>query len=128
MDMNNHKITGRLGDDPDIVEFKNGKKGAKLSIATTQTIQRSNGKTEEKTDWHRVDVYGDSVAFVEANLKKGMTAIVEGCHEYQQVKVKDAAGEPVLNSEGQPVLSSYSFIKIADGRGSIMLDDDQPPF
>ncbi len=128
MHVNNHKIVGNLGADPTIINFKNGRQGAKLSVATTETIQRSSGKTEERTQWHQVDVFGEAVAYVEANLKKGMAVSIEGGHEYQQIKVKDAAGEPVLTAEGEQLFSTYSFIKIADGRGSILLDGDEPPF
>lgn len=78
--MNKVFIIGNLGRDPEIGETPGNKRYARLSIATSETWRdKVTGERREKTDWHRVVVWGDGLTGVLARYaKKGGKLLVEG--------------------------------------------------
>jgi single-strand DNA-binding protein len=70
--LNSATIIGRLGQDPEGFETSNGR-GARLSVATTSYV-----KGEEKTEWHRVALFGKAADFALDYLSKGRLVCVEG--------------------------------------------------
>ncbi len=75
---NKVQLIGRLGQDPEIVNFENGKQLAKFSLATDDSYKDQNGQRVERTDWHNVVVWGNLVKVVENYVTKGKEIAVEG--------------------------------------------------
>lgn len=73
-------LVGNLGADPEIRTTNDGKKIATLRLATSESWRDKNsGERKEKTEWHRVILFSDSLASIaEQYLKKGSKVYVEG--------------------------------------------------
>ena len=78
LNMNRATLVGHAGRDPEIRDLKNGEKAATFSLATTEKWTDREGNPAEATEWHRVVVYGPTVAAVETMLRKGDRVMVEG--------------------------------------------------
>lgn len=90
MSVNKAIILGRLGKDPEIRSVGNSDV-ANLSVATSERWKSKNtGEWEEKTEWHRVNVWGEkgkgSIKFIEENLRKGDQVYLEGQIETRKWK------------------------------------------
>lgn len=66
-------LVGNLGADPDVRTTPQGKMVATLSIATS-----SGGRDNEKTEWHRVQVWEKLAELAQRYLGKGRKVFVEG--------------------------------------------------
>ena len=83
--LNQMTLIGNLGKDPEIRTFQNGNRVASFSVATTETWKdKATGEKKQKTEWHNVSVFGNSVNFIEKYLKKGMQVFVQGKLETQE--------------------------------------------
>ena len=78
LNMNRVTLLGHAGRDPEIRDLNNGEKAATFTLATTEKWKDREGQPAEATEWHRVVVYGPTVAVVETMLKKGDAVLVEG--------------------------------------------------
>ena len=78
LNMNRATLVGHAGKDPEIRDLKNGGKAAVFTLATTEKWTDGDGRPAEATEWHRVVVYGPTVAAVEKMLRKGDRVMVEG--------------------------------------------------
>ena len=78
LNMNRATLLGHSGKDPEIRDLKNGGKAAVFTLATTEKWTDGDGRPAEATEWHRVVVYGSTVAAVEKMLRKGDRVMVEG--------------------------------------------------
>ncbi|ESW92682.1 single-stranded DNA-binding protein [Mesorhizobium sp. C280B] len=78
--LNRVMLIGNLGQDPEIRRLNSGDPVVNLSIATSESWRdKSSGDRKEKTEWHRVVIFNDSLAKVaEQYLKKGMKVYIEG--------------------------------------------------
>lgn len=74
-------LVGNVGRDPDVTTIGNGTKVAHLSLATSRRVQR-NGAVEERTDWHRLTLWGRLAELAEEYVRKGDRLYVEGRIEY----------------------------------------------
>ncbi|TBN01884.1 single-stranded DNA-binding protein [Hyunsoonleella flava] len=75
---NKVQLIGRLGQDPEIINFSNGNKIAKFSIATDDSYKDKSGNKVERAYWHNVVVRGGLVNVVENYISKGKEIAVEG--------------------------------------------------
>lgn len=76
---NKAQIIGRLGQDPEVRYTKDQKAIANLSVATTETWKdRQSGERKEKTEWHRVVLFGKTAETARDYLKKGVLVLFEG--------------------------------------------------
>src|SRR5690554_3784619 len=75
---NKVQLIGRLGQDPEIINFANGDKLAKFSLATDDSYKDKEGKKVERTDWHNIVVKGGLVKVVENYVNKGQEIALEG--------------------------------------------------
>ena len=75
---NKVQLIGRLGQDPEIVNFEDGNKMAKFSIATDDSYKDKNGQKVERAYWHNIVVKGGLVKVVENYVTKGQEIAVEG--------------------------------------------------
>ena len=78
LNMNRATVLGHAGRDPEIRNLANGEKAATFSLATTGKWTDREGNPAEATEWHRIVVYGPTVAAVETLLRKGDAVMVEG--------------------------------------------------
>ena len=75
---NKVQLIGRLGQDPEIRTFDDGKKVANFSLATDDSYKDKNGQKVERTYWHNVVVWGGLVKVVESYVQKGQEIAIEG--------------------------------------------------
>ena len=79
MSVNKAIILGRLGQDPELKTLPSGNMVCNLSIATSEKWKDKNsGLDQEKTEWHRVTVFGKIAENCGKYLTKGSQAYVEG--------------------------------------------------
>ena len=78
LNMNRATLVGHAGRDPEFRDLKNGEKAATFTLATTEKWTDREGNPAEATEWHRIVVYGPTVAAVETMLGKGDRVMVEG--------------------------------------------------
>jgi len=71
-------IVGRLGADPELKSVGNGQNVARLSIATSEAWTGKDGQKQERTEWHRVVVWGRQAENCAKHLAKGRQVFVEG--------------------------------------------------
>ena len=75
---NSVQLIGRLGKDPEVKTFKQGKKMATLVLATNETYTNQKGEKVKDTQWHNLVIWGKLVTIAENYLKKGSEVVVEG--------------------------------------------------
>ena len=72
-------ILGRLGKDPEVRFLPNGGAVANLAVATSEKWKdKQTGEAKEKTEWHRVVIFGKLAEIAGEYLKKGSNAYIEG--------------------------------------------------
>lgn len=71
-------LIGNLGRDPEVRYMPSGDAVANISIATTETWKDKNGEKQEKTEWHRVAMFGKTAEVAGEYLKKGSQVYIEG--------------------------------------------------
>ena len=76
--INRLTLLGHAGRDPDIRTLPDGGRAATFSLATTERWKRDDGEIAERTEWHRIAVYGPAVEPVEAMVRKGAAVLIEG--------------------------------------------------
>ena len=77
--MNKVFLTGHLGRDPEVRTFTDGSMVANLNVATTETWKdQSTGERREKTEWHRVAIFGPLARICQQYLRKGAKVLIEG--------------------------------------------------
>ncbi len=79
MSVNKVIILGRLGQDPEIKYTPSGAAVCNFSLATSETWNDKNsGQKQERTEWHRIVVWGKLAELCNQYLSKGRQAFVEG--------------------------------------------------
>ena len=78
LNMNRASLLGHAGRDPEIRDLANGEKAATFTLATTEKWKDRESQPAEATEWHRIVVYGPTVAAVETMVRKGDAVLVEG--------------------------------------------------
>ncbi|NLI82537.1 MAG: single-stranded DNA-binding protein [Deltaproteobacteria bacterium] len=71
-------LVGNLGADPEIRYSANGTAIVNLRVATTEQAPTKEGNWEDRTEWHRVVVYGKAAEACGNYLSKGSQIFVEG--------------------------------------------------
>ena len=78
MSVNKVILIGRLGADPEKLVTGSGKSVAKFNVATSETWKDKSGQKQEKTEWHRVVVWGPQADNCAQYLSKGRQVYIEG--------------------------------------------------
>jgi len=71
-------LIGNLGADPELKYTPSNRPLCNLRIATTEVFKDKSGQRQEKTEWHRVTVWGDQAENCNKYLAKGRSVYVEG--------------------------------------------------
>lgn len=91
-------LVGHLGQDPEYRESQAGIGMANISIATSESWKDKNtGEIKEKTEWHRVVLFGKLAEIARDYLKKGSQVYIEG--KLQTRKWQDQQGQDRYSTE-----------------------------
>ena len=90
-------IVGRLARDPEIRYTQNGSAIANMTVATDESFTGSDGNKVERTEWHRVTVFGKMAENCGNYLGKGSLVHVEG--SLQTRKWQDQNGQDRYTTE-----------------------------
>ena len=88
MGYNRITIVGNLGQKPELLYTNSAVAVTNLSVATTLKYSQ-NGNKKERTDWHRVVVFGKRAESCAEHLDKGRQILVEGQMQYRAYEDKD---------------------------------------
>jgi single-strand DNA-binding protein len=90
-------LIGNLGQDPDVRSMQSGDKVANLSVATSERWKDKDGNQQEKTEWHRVVIFGRAAEIAERFLRKGSKVLIEG--QLETRKWQDQSGADRYSTE-----------------------------
>ena len=82
-------LVGNLGDDPEIKYTQGGMAICTLSLATTSVRKDKDGQQIEKTEWHRIKLFGKLGEIAGEYLKKGRQVYIEGSIRYDKFTGQD---------------------------------------
>ncbi|MEG2662840.1 MAG: single-stranded DNA-binding protein [Hafnia sp.] len=72
-------LVGHLGQDPEVRYFPNGGAVTNITVATSETWRdKQTGEQKEKTEWHRVVLFGKLAEVAGEYLRKGSQVYIEG--------------------------------------------------
>lgn len=130
--VNTVTLLGNVGQDPDIRTTANGAKVASLSLATSRSWTDGNGAKQEKTEWHKLTIWGTSksdglAGVVEQYVTKGARLYVQGRIEYRQYE-KDGAKRTTTEIVVSDLVLLGSGQKAAAPEPDTLADDDSLPF
>jgi single-strand DNA-binding protein len=92
-------LVGNVGRDPEVRTLQSGGRVASFTLATSESWKdRTTGERREKTEWHRIVIFSDSlVGVVERFVKKGSKLYLEGALETR--KWNDQSGQEKFTTE-----------------------------
>ncbi len=82
-------LVGHLGADPDMRYTPSGQGVCELRLATSESWNDKNGQRQERTEWHRVVVWGKRAEICSKYLAKGRQVYVEGRIQTRNYDDKD---------------------------------------
>ena len=71
-------LVGNLGKDPEVRYTQDGKAVASLTLATSESWKDQSGQVQEKTEWHRISIFGKLAEIAGEYLRKGSQIYIEG--------------------------------------------------
>ncbi|QIQ41540.1 MAG: single-stranded DNA-binding protein [Buchnera aphidicola (Aphis urticata)] len=72
-------LIGHLGQDPEVRYMPNGNAVVNMTLATSENWKDKNtGESKEKTEWHRVVLFGKLAEIAGEYLRKGSQVYIEG--------------------------------------------------
>jgi len=118
-------LIGNLGNEPEVRYSNNDQKAmTTLSLATSESWKDKNsGQIQEKTEWHRVVVFGKLAEIAGQYLKKGSQVYFEG--KLQTRKWQDQSGQEKYTTE--IIVDSFTGVMqmLGGGRGGETMRDGQ---
>lgn len=110
-------VIGRLGTDPEVKTVTSGQTVCRLSVATSENWTDREGQKQERTEWHRIVVWGKMAEICGQHLSKGRQVYVEG--KLQTRSWEDQQGQKKYTTE--IVANSVQFLGANDrSQGSSM--------
>ncbi|MGK0583670.1 single-stranded DNA-binding protein [Proteus mirabilis] len=107
-------LIGHLGQDPEIRYMPSGGAVANLTLATSESWRdKQTGEMREKTEWHRVVIFGKLAEVAGEYLKKGSQVYIEG--SLQTRKWQDQSGQDRYTTE--VVVNIGGSMQMLGGRG-----------
>lgn len=113
-------LIGNLGGDPELRHTPNGASVCNFSIATNESWTDKSGDKQERTEWHRIIVWGRTGEACAKHLSKGRQVYVEGRIQTRKWEDKDGITRFLTEVVAQHV-------QFLGGGGGGRRDDDAPP-
>jgi single-strand DNA-binding protein len=82
-------LIGNVGRDPEIRFTQSGEPIANFTLATNEVWNDKSGQKQERTEWHRVEVFGKTAQVVRDYVTKGRPVYIEGSIRYEEWTDKD---------------------------------------
>jgi single-strand DNA-binding protein len=82
-------LIGNVGRDPEIRYTQSGEPIANFTLATNEVWNDKSGQKQERTEWHRVEVFGKTAQVVRDYVTKGRPVYIEGSVRYEEWTDKD---------------------------------------
>lgn len=140
-------ILGNLGADPEVRYTQSGSPVANLRIATSDRWKdKQTGEPQERTEWHRVVLFGRLGEIAEQYLKKGSQVYIEGriqTRKWQGQDGQDRYTTEIVGNDMQMLGSGggrggegggsrgsehYEASSESSNHGGAALEDDDIPF
>lgn len=121
MSVNKVIVLGRVGQDPELKYTPSGQAVCNFSVATSESWTKE-GQKQEKTEWHRVVVWGKLGELCNQYLAKGRQVFLEG--KLQTRSWEDKDGKKLYTTE--VVATSVQFLGGSQGGGKPASDDSSP--
>ncbi|CAG9426254.1 single-stranded DNA-binding protein [Providencia alcalifaciens] len=116
-------LIGHLGNDPEIRYMPAGGAVANLTLATSESWRdKQSGEIREKTEWHRVIIFGKLAEVAGEYLKKGSQVYIEG--SLQTRKWQDQSGQDRYTTE--VVVNIGGSMQMLGGNGGNQAGSQQP--
>jgi len=91
-------IVGNAGQDPEVRYMPNGSAVANLTLATSESYKDKNtGQQVDKTEWHKVALFGKLAEICGEYVRKGQQLYIEG--KLQTRKWQDQQGQDRYTTE-----------------------------
>jgi len=103
MSVNKVILVGRLGQNPELRYTPSGAAVANFSLATNETWVDKSGQKQERTEWHRIVVWGKLAELCGQYLAKGRQAYVEGRLQTRQWQDKDGQTKYTTEIQAQTI-------------------------
>lgn len=107
-------LVGNVGGDPETRYLPNGNAVTNITLATSETWKdKQTGQPQEKTEWHRVVLFGKVAEIAGQYLRKGSQVYIEG--KLQTRKWQDQSGQDRYTTE--VVVDLGGSMQLLGGRG-----------
>ena len=103
MSVNKVILVGRLGQNPEVRYTPSGAAVANFSVATNESWTDKSGQKQERTEWHRIVVWGKLAELCNQYLQKGRQVYVEGRLQTRQWQDKDNQTKYTTEVQAQTV-------------------------
>ncbi len=113
-------LVGNLGRDPELRYIPSGQAVANFTLATNERWRDKDGNNQERTEWHRIVVWGKSAENCAQYLQKGRSVYVEGRLQTREWEDKDGNKRNTTEVIAQTV-------QFLGGRGGETGGDFSPP-
>lgn len=124
-------IVGTLGKDPEVRYTSSGTAVATISVATNESWKdKQTGELQERTEWHRIVVWGKLAEICEQYLRKGSQAYFEGkiqTRKWQGQDGQDRYTTEINASEMQMMGSGPNTGTHGNAQGSAQRPSNQRP-
>ena len=114
--LNKAQIIGRLGKDPDVRYTQSGQPICNLSVATDESYIDQQSNKVQRTEWHKIVVYGKPAEACGNYLAKGSLVFVEG--SLQTRKWQDQQGQDRYTTEIKAQRVQFLDRKTETGHGN----------
>lgn len=87
--LNKVLLIGHLGSDPESRFMTSGSAVTNFNLATNESWRSADGETKDKTEWHRIVIFGKMAETAAEYMKKGQLVYIEGRLQTRSWEDKD---------------------------------------
>ena len=110
-------LVGNLGQDPDVRSLQSGDKVANLSVATNERWRDREGNNQERTEWHRVVIFGRTAEVAERFMKRGSKVLIEGQLQTRKWQGQDGQDRYTTEVVVRPYSGNMTMLDGREGGG-----------
>ena len=120
--LNKVMLIGHLGSDPDLRVTPNGHSVANFNLATNESFKDSTGEFRERTEWHRIVVWGKLADISKQYLRKGKQVYISG-----RLQTRSWDDQKTGEKRYMTEIVATELIMLGSAQGGGMPDQSYPP-